>query len=156
HIGWAVSNAPVSGGCRITIYPYPGASSRGLGPCLIGRGDVKTGDFNNDGQLDVAVGNAGGEGTATHGVAGLVCDGRGHLDPPRTFAVGRYPRSITVGDFNNDQNLDLAIVGNDVTDRSIYILLGDGTGDFAVSRLDAQMGAPFIVSGDFNEDGFLD
>src|SRR5262249_25663626 len=140
RVDWVYTDAPVLGICRVTIW-VTGLPSRSFGQCLIDRADLKIGDFNNDGHLDVVVAYPTISGN--NGLAVLLGDGRGGLGPPRTFPVGRYPRSVTVGDFNNDGNLDLVVAGSGIMD--IYMLLGDGTGDFTVRPLDIPSYLSFLT-----------
>src|SRR5579872_6530850 len=54
---------------------------------------VVTADFNNDGRLDLATANAGG-----NTVSVLLGDGRGGFGAANHFAAGPGPRSMAVGD----------------------------------------------------------
>lgn len=76
---------------------------------------------------------------------------------PRTdFATGRMPTAITLGDFNGDGRLDLAIANQQ--DNSVSILLGNGDGTFR-AKIDTPtggVGPVGIAAGDFNGDGRLD
>src|SRR5262245_49706504 len=48
------------------------------------------------------------------------------------FAVGRLPRTVVAGDFNNDGFADLAVANlTPNSERQIAILLGNGRGEFA-------------------------
>lgn len=68
--------------------------------------------------------------------------------------VGRNPTSVTVGDFNGDGKLDLAIA-NSKSD-TVSVLLGDGTGTFTVTS-SPVVGEPDAVAvGDYNADGKAD
>jgi hypothetical protein len=96
---------------------------------------IRTGDFNNDGKLDVLI--------ATNLYLGQA-DGtfQAGLPVPLTFG----PR--TIGDFNLDGTLDIA--------ANQAVLLGNGTGTFQVLSL---TGFPFLRSleaKDLNSDGALD
>ena len=53
--------------------------------------------------------------------------------------VGKSPRGMVAGDFNNDGRLDLAVLSNDAA-QQVTILFGDGAGGFAAE-------SPAILSG---------
>lgn len=115
---------------------------------------LAVGDFNGDGQLDLAIANE-----LDNTVTVLLGDGTGNFTPATAspFAVGLHPTSLAVGDFNSDGNLDLAVTnlnGNNVT-----VLLGNGTGWFKPdpSGPFAVGTAPVSITvGDFNGDSIPD
>ena len=115
---------------------------------------IAVGDFNGDGNLDLAVANFS-DGT----VSVLLGDGRGNFIAAASspFAVGNSPYSIAVGDFNGDRHLDLAVVNS--ADNTVSVLLGDGTGNFTASASSpVSVGVkPYSVAvGDFLGNGILD
>ena len=74
---------------------------------------------------------------------------------PSSYAVGSYPYSISIGDFNGDGKLDLAIPN--VSSNTVSVLLGNGDGTFQAQKTTAVGGEPdYIAVGDFNGDGKLD
>ena len=69
---------------------------------------VAVGDFNEDGNQDMVVANAGNanqNGTLTV----LYGNGRGGFSNPLSIPVGSDPQAVTVGYFNGDNHLDLAV-----------------------------------------------
>lgn len=67
------------------------------------------------------------------------------------FATGISSRSIAAGDFNGDQNPELAVGSYSTGDMSI--LLGDGTGSFALAgNFGSGKSYTSIAVGDFNGD----
>ncbi len=115
---------------------------------------VAVGDFNDDGNLDLAVAN-GGSNTVTI----LLGNGDGTFTPASgsPIAVGTNPGAIAVGDFNGDGKLDLAVANQN--DSTLTILLGNGNGTFtqaAGSPIPGGTGPDTIAVADFNGDGKLD
>jgi hypothetical protein len=94
----------------------------GFGPQVI------TGDFNGDGNLDLAVTN-----TADDSVNILLGNGNGTFQSAVSYDAGLgsggNPVWLAAADFNGDGNLDLAVEGND----KVSILLGNGDGTFAAA-----------------------
>jgi hypothetical protein len=120
---------------------------------------VVTGDFNNDGYLDLATANVGGD-----AVSVLLGDGRGgfgaSIDPIGTPYSGFIYESLAVADFDNDGNLDLTAVYSNYEAYpygSWGVLLGNGDGTFqAPIRPGAQYMPVSAAAGDFNNDGNSD
>lgn len=71
----------------------------------------------------------------------------------KTSGLGVY--STTVGDFNNDGNVDIITANFGVSNVTLYLGLADGTlsGGTAIPTI---AGPRFAVTGDFNNDGCLD
>ncbi len=112
---------------------------------------LAVGDFNGDGNLDLAVSNRG-----DNNVTVLLGDGKGGLTPTGSASVaGKFPQGLVVGDFNGDGKQDLAVVN--YHDNDVSILLGDGTGSFSLVSSPATDNSPYsLAAGDFNGDGNLD
>jgi len=111
---------------------------------------VAVGDFNGDGNLDLAVANL-----VSNDVSILLGNGDGTFQPALSYSAGSGPESIATGDFNGDGRLDLAIanfVGN-----TLSILLGNGDGTFQPARSFSVAGSPaVVVAGDLNGDTKVD
>ncbi len=126
-------------------------------------GGEAVGDFNGDGISDVAVVDETGLPVFSGGesVTVLLGSPSGALtvapgSPVALFSGGIFASDgpVATGDFNGDGKLDLAVV--DGHNRTVWILLGTGTGEFRLA------GSPIpylgneqasIVVGDFNGDG---
>jgi FG-GAP-like repeat len=106
-----------------------------------------TGDFNGDGNQDLAVCSFGG-------VSILLGNGDGSFTPAPSLPSGSQPYAIATGDFNADGSLDLAVPGG----SAILIYLGNGDGTFTAAPTLTIPGAAFwgVVVGDFNRDGKTD
>ena len=111
---------------------------------------VAVGDFNRDGNPDVA---------ETNPIAGSVSiflgDGEGSFAPAQTYQVGTKPIGLVVGDFNGDGIPDLAVV--DSGSNNVGVLLGRGDGTFAPTQF-LQVGhTPVALAvGEFDGDAIPD
>jgi hypothetical protein len=120
-------------------------------------------DFNNDGNLDVAVvNNCTDIGCSGGGsVSIFLGNGRGAFSLSNTIRLpSGNPSSIVAGDFNNDGALDLAI-GSIAPNQpsTVDILLGNGNGSFqspTVVETPDINGTEAVAIADFNNDGILD
>src|SRR5262249_31201614 len=116
-------------------------------PCGIFPLGMAVGDFNGDGNPDLAVGDRG-NGRDGNAVTVLLGDGRGHFTTAGTLSAA--PGGIVAaGDFDGDGKTDLA----EADKKGIELWQGDGRGGFA-----ALPGSPFaprhgfVTLGDFNGD----
>jgi Bacterial Ig-like domain (group 3)/FG-GAP-like repeat len=95
---------------------------------------ILAGDFNHDGNLDLAVVISGdgveGDGTGTVNI--LLGNGDGTFQPQQTYIVGNRPDSIAMADFNGDGFLDLAVLNS--ADDNVTVLLGNGDGTFVLEQ----------------------
>ena len=112
-----------------------------------GTSTVEAGDWNNDGVLDVVIGNQNGtlNSCIRQGTNDWVCTSNG--------ATGRH-RGIGVGDFNGDGSMEF--VGAIETGPLMDVCLNDGSGNFTCNRVAAPNGGRDIVVGDYNNDGNAD
>ena len=116
---------------------------------------IAVGDFDNDGDDDLAVTNDGGG--AGHTISIVANDYPTGFVVAATIRVGDEPIAIVSGDWDSDGDLDLA-VANHISD-DISILRNDGRGNFAeASRTTMpEKSYPFMMAmGDFDQDGDLD
>jgi uncharacterized protein (TIGR03437 family) len=117
-------------------------------------------DFNGDGNLDVLfVDYQAGHAAVMFG------KGDGHFtQSPIVYNIGANPVTTAAADFNRDGKTDVAILctgstvsGSTATSGEIWILINDGTGVFATSKLsgvgDHSMS---MVVADFTNDGYDD
>ena len=114
---------------------------------------IKTGDFNNDGKLDIIVANQ-----ASRNYTVLLNDGAGsfNLEPGGNINPDSTTSVIGVGDVTNDGILDL-VVGRPTLGEVIY-LTGNGNGTF-VRQPNVQGGlggTTSLILTDLNNDKNLD
>jgi hypothetical protein len=111
---------------------------------------VAVGDFNGDGNPDLAVAASG-----QNYVNVLLGIGDGTFGPASYVPVGNGPNSVAVGDFNGDGKLDF--VTANVLSNTVSLVLGNGNGSFAPATTYATGPGPQSVTvADFNRDGKLD
>lgn len=130
-------------------------------PNRIGASSVATGDFNGDGQLDLAVPSTAVFPCCAYlgSVSVFLGNKDGTFRAPRNYSVGigtgREASFVAVGDFNGDGKLDL--VAADESNNQIAVLLGNGDGTFKPAVSYPAGSAPYYIAvGDFNRDGKLD
>jgi hypothetical protein len=114
-------------------------------------GSVVSGDFNRDGNLDLAF-------VETPGLALLLGNGDGTFALPQT--VSSQTGTLFAADFNNDGKLDLLeAVYPSSSGQTLSVFLGNGDGTFQSPVNSPTLVAPSIYQaaiGDLNGDGNLD
>ncbi len=120
----------------------------------VGNGPISAfvGDFNGDGNPDIAVANRLGK-----TVSILLGNGNGTFRPPVDYPAGTAPleylNSVTGGDFTGDGKLDLIVA----EDQGIKFLKGHEDGTFEAPVLIGSFRPAAQISvGDINADGKLD
>ena len=107
---------------------------------------LAAGDFNRDGQVDLALPSYG-----SASISVLLGNGNGTFSPGGTFAVAQFPEYIAAADLDGDGVLDLAVDG---VSSTLSVLHGNGDGTFGPMQdfpLLTAAGSPIIA--DFNLDG---
>ena len=111
---------------------------------------IAAGDFNGDGDLDLAVANL-----QSDDVAILLGGAGASFSAPVQLAAGDGPRAVVTGDFSGDGDLDLAVANENTDDVSI--LLGGAGASFSAHVEFAAGDAPrALAAADFTRDGDLD
>jgi sugar lactone lactonase YvrE len=116
-------------------------------------GGIVAGDFNGDGNLDLAVAVT----QPNQSVSIVLGDGRGNFTEVTTSPITASGTPVLVQDFNGDGIPDLVL--SNTTSNSITILLGNGDGTFTetpTSPFSTNYGSYPIVAGDFNGEGIAD
>ncbi len=124
-------------------------------PAGTGPDSLAIGDFNEDGIPDLAVANSNLFGNGESSVSVLLGKGNGGFQSAVDYPAGKTPRSVAVGDFNEDGHLDM-VVANE-SSNNVSLLLGNGDGTFQPAiNISAGTGPFFVAVADFNGDHHLD
>jgi hypothetical protein len=152
----------------VAVTGVPGAADNGRVEVLLGDGKggftssatltpganprtLAVGDFNGDGNPDVAAANVG-----SNDVGVLLGAGDGTFGAATAFPTGLGGAfALVAADLNGDGQLDLAVTGQ--TSNNLALLMAAGGGVFAAPVLFAAPAAPrALATADFNLDGVPD
>ncbi|CAF1053779.1 unnamed protein product [Adineta steineri] len=115
---------------------------------------VVVGDFNDDGQMDIAVTNY--QGNTINIFLGFA---NGMFSSPWIYSTGTFssPLSIKTGDFNNDNQLDIVVTNSWTGNIGIFFGYGNGTFKPQITYSTGSNSQPYDVAiGDFNNDNRSD
>jgi len=117
--------------------------------------DSRLADLDNDGDLDVVVSQY----TFTSGFAVLLNDGKGFFSQPNKYNSTEDSDGIEVGDFNNDNFIDVVVTntGFNWEGNTISLFFNNGTGFFSQNgEYTVGNGPTGITADDFDNDNDLD
>ncbi len=162
----AVGCSPGGGpGSTVTVF-LNDAGTFGLGQSTtvitgIPAGDpiaITAGDFNGDGNLDIATANY-----SNNSVSVLLGNGNGTFQMPQTIGVGFNPTSIVAANFNGGSTLDLAVADQDYDSQTqsninVVTFLSNDAGVFSESAaVQLSTTQPDVLTAvDLNNDGSPD
>lgn len=119
---------------------------------------MATGDFNNDGYVDVVIRNYGTTNQAD--VVYLWNNTLGQFQTAVQFTKTTTDYGVAVADFNGDGNLDIVFGSGGTGTQAARIFWGNGDGTFNMTPYVLPTGATAttstVAAGDFNNDGFQD
>lgn len=131
-----------------------GNGGGGIGSAI----SARSGDFNKDGKPDFAILNSGNKkaniylNTSTLGTISFV-------STANPVATDIFPRDLVLGYFNNDENIDIAVVNfsNNIVANTISVSFGDGLGGFSLATaFQVGLNSRDIKAGDLDNDGDTD
>ncbi|CAF5084582.1 unnamed protein product, partial [Rotaria sp. Silwood1] len=113
---------------------------------------VAVGNLNNDTRLDIVVTNLNRDSVSVY----LGYPNEGCLKQMRLITGnGSSPKSFVIGDFNNDNEMDIAVANSGINNVGIFLRYDNGS--FGNQVAYATDSSPWGVAvGDFNNDTILD
>lgn len=111
-------------------------------------GGLAVGDFDGDGDADIATG-------FKYNLSVRLNDGIGHFTLAQSVTTGAYVKGIAAGDLDRDGDLDLLATSGSAS--MIRLLTNDGNGNFALTAsIPASIQCYSVLLADTNGDGYLD
>lgn len=108
-------------------------------------------DFDLDGEIDIAVGNAGNSQLSV-----LFGDGSGSLSAAQNYTSGAAVRGVGVGDLDGDGDADIVTANRSASSICVFLNQGDGTFVSSGSFDAGLSGETALALIDINNDGILD
>jgi len=118
---------------------------------LPGPRQTATGDFDGDGNIDIAVVSSN---SVTNAVTLMINNGNGGFGHVTDIAVPGAPVALVVNDFNGDGKKDIAVATTG--EATVKVLLGHGDKTFTLAAYPIASGSQAIAAGDLDGDGVID
>jgi len=118
---------------------------------------IASGDFNGDGDIDLAVTNSTSTGYGTE-VSVFTNNGSGWFSGPVNYYSHSYPGPVIAGDFDGDADIDLVVIAGGFA-HNLDTYWNDGSGTFSMdyqTTRSGEFGLRLQGAGDIDNDGDLD
>jgi FG-GAP-like repeat len=115
---------------------------------------LAAGDFDEDGNMDVAVIEFGGTGRGYLGI--FLGNGDGTFRKGARYELGVQSGYIALADFNGDGHLDVAVTNGGEGKGNVMVFFGTGNGTFHAPTTYKLTSASAIAAGDLDNDHYPD
>jgi len=153
----ALSGSVSPGNSISKVYRNDGGTFTAIGAGLTGlsSGTIAWGDYDNDGDLDLAITGYWYDGS-THYESKIYRNDGGTFTDIGAGLTGVYLCSLAWGDLDNDGDLDLALAGSDGSTRVTNIYRNDGGVFTDTTAALTGVSCCSLAWGDYDSDGDLD